>query len=67
MEKQNFEVYAVPKRTVYVLTPEQLKQLEDRKESAESRAAIERNARLFEKINLRVKDETEQGYEPGQF
>ena len=63
MEKQEFEVYAVPKRTVYVLTPEQLKQLEENKESAESRVARERNAKLFQKFNLHVKDETEQGYE----
>jgi len=62
MEKQKFEVYAVPKKTVYVLTPEQLKQLEDGKDR--TRAIRERNAKLFEKINLRVSDETEQGYEP---
>jgi hypothetical protein len=62
MEKQKFEVYAVPKKTVYVLTPEQLKQLEDGKDR--TRAIRERNAKLFEKINLRVNDETEQGYEP---
>ena len=62
MEKQKFEVYAVPKKTVYVLTPEQLKQLEDGKDR--TRAIRERNAKLFEKINLCVNDETEQGYEP---
>jgi tRNA A37 N6-isopentenylltransferase MiaA len=62
MEKQKFEVYAVTKKTVYVLTPEQLKQLEDGKDR--TRAIRERNAKLFEKINLRVNDETEQGYEP---
>jgi hypothetical protein len=65
MEKQNFDVLAVPKRTVYVLTPEQLKQLENGKD--ETRAIRERNAKLFAKINLRVSNETEKGYEPGEY
>ncbi|MBE5755717.1 MAG: hypothetical protein IJ310_05415 [Clostridia bacterium] len=64
MEKQQFEVYAVPKKTVYVLTPEQLKQLEDGKDR--TREIRERNARFFERFNRAVKDETEQGYEPGE-
>ena len=67
MEKQNFDVLAVPKRTVYVLTPKQLKQLEESKEGAESRARREKNAKLFEKFNLRVSKETKQGYEPGEY
>lgn len=64
MEKQNFEVYAVPKKSAYVLTREQLKQLEESRD--ETKAIRQRNARLFQKINLRVSDETEQGYEPGE-
>ena len=63
MEKQNFEVYAVPKRSEYVLTHEQLKQLENNKDK--TRAVREKNARLFEKINLRISNQIEQGYELG--
>ena len=64
MKKQEFEVYAVPKKSAYVLTPEQVKQLEEGNDR--SRAIRERNARIFEKINLRVSREPEQGYEPGE-
>ncbi len=64
MDKQNFDVYAVPKKSAYVLTKEQLKELESGKDR--TRAIRQRNAETFRKINLRVTDETEQGYEPGE-
>lgn len=49
-QDQNFEVYAVPKKSAYVLTKDQLDSLEERKDLKQ----IERNARIFEKINLRI-------------
>lgn len=49
-QDQKFEVYAVPKKTAYVLTKEQLESLEERRDLKQ----IERNAKLFEKFNLRV-------------
>lgn len=63
MEKQEFKVYAVPKKSAYVLSPEQVKELEDGKDR--TRAIRERNAETFRKINLRVKDETVEELEPG--
>ena len=63
MEKQEFEVYAVPKKSAYVLTKEQLKELEDGKDTR--RELIKRNAETFRKINLRIKDETFEEMEPG--
>lgn len=65
MEKQNFEVYAVPKKSAYVLTKEQLKELESGKDK--HRESIKRNAETFRKINLRIKDETSEELEPGSY
>ena len=56
MKKQNFDVYAVPKKSAYVLTKAQLKELEDGKDK--NREQIKRNAETFRKINLRIKDES---------
>ena len=63
MDKQKFDVYAVPKKSAYVLTREQLKQLEESKDS--NREEMKRNAETFRKINLRIKDETSEEMEPG--
>ena len=50
MNNQKFEVLAVPKKTAYSLTSEQIKQLEKHKEnSSEDR---KNNARLLQKLNI---------------
>ena len=58
MEKQEFEVYAVPNSRPYTLTAKQLKELEAQKDnSAEIRR---KNAETLQKINIRRSDELAQ-------
>lgn len=54
-QKQKFAVLAVPKKSAYTLTKEQLQELENSKKSR----SIEENAKTLEKINLKIKREDE--------
>ena len=61
--KKKIVIMAVPNPRAYSLTPEQLKELEEDKNSASHMERIRRNARLFEKLNIKNESGIEE-YEP---